>query len=304
MWNDVIAQVPIILGVLATFFVGPALAIAVLMLRKRRARDRRRSPLGIHLLRAPGHSLRAQIEEASNDLTTDIFVLMAIPLFVLAVFLAQAHLRTLDRMLHLIPVYVIPVLGLLAWMLVKMIKVGQRLDNLRAGFDAEVAVGQELDQLMRQGAAVFHDFPGDGFNIDHVVISRQGIFAVETKGYTKPGDERGKAAATVVFDGKSVAFPRWTTREPLEQAERQAKWLSSWASSATGDATAVLPVLALPGWYVERKGRGAVRVYSGRELGQLLDAVGATPITADAMQRAVHQIEQRCRDVALQYRNT
>jgi len=31
-------------------------------------------------------------------------------------------------------------------------KAGNRLDHLKAGYDAEVAVGQELDQLMRQGA--------------------------------------------------------------------------------------------------------------------------------------------------------
>jgi hypothetical protein len=42
-------------------------------------------------------------------------------------------------------------------------------DNLRAGYDAELAVGQELDKLMREGAWVFHDVPGENFNIDHVV---------------------------------------------------------------------------------------------------------------------------------------
>ena len=55
-----------------------------------------------------------------------------------------------------------------------------RMDRLRLGLDAELAVGQELDQLMRQGAAVFHDFPADKFNIDHIVISRGGVFAIET----------------------------------------------------------------------------------------------------------------------------
>jgi hypothetical protein len=216
-------------------------------------------------------------------------------------FLAQAHVRTMDKMLHLGAVYVVITGGFVAWMVSRLIKTGTRLDGLRAGYDAEVAVGQELDQLMRQGAVVFHDFPAEGFNIDHVVISRRGLFAVETKGFTKPGDQRGKAGATVTFDGKSLAFPRWKTTEPLEQAERQAKWLSKWVSSATGDTVGVLPVVALPGWFVERNGRGPVRVYSGRELPQLLYAVGAEPLTAESMQRVVHQVEQRCRNVAPKY---
>lgn len=299
--SELAAQLGIVVGVLATLLVGPGLALGMLMLRKRKAREARRSPISIDLLRGPGHTLREQLDEALSELTWDVAALMAMPLLLLALFLAQAHFRSLDRMLHLIPVYAFFVLAVVAYTVRKMVRAGQRMDNLRAGYDAEVAVGQELDQLMRRGAAVFHDFPAEGFNIDHVVISRRGLFAVETKGYTKPGDQRGKAGATVVYDGKSLAFPRWTTREPLEQAERQAQWLAKWASSATGDAIQVLPVVALPGWFVDRKGRGPIRVYSGRELAQLLNAVGTSPLTAEAMQRVVHQVEQRCRDVAPKY---
>lgn len=98
-------------------------------------------------------------------------------------------------------------------------KAGERVDNLKAGYDAELVVGQDLDQLMRQGAAVFHDIPADSFNIGHVVISSEGVFAVETKGFTKPRQRKGKADATVVFDGKPLRFPMWTTKHPLEQAE-------------------------------------------------------------------------------------
>lgn len=114
---------------------------------------------------------------------------------------------------------------------------------------------------------------------------------------TKAGDQSGRAAATVVFDGRSLAFPRWTTAEPIEQAERQAKWLSAWLESATGEPVGVLPVVALRGWSVDRKGRGAVRVYSGRELGQLLAAVGTSGLSEVTMKRVVHQEEGRCRNV-------
>lgn len=301
--SELIAQFPILLAVIASFAIGPLCALAVLIVRRRRARQRRRSPIGIELLRGPGHSLREQLDAVANDATWDIVALMVLPLLVLAVFLAQAQFRPPGGMLHLAPVYVFFAVAICGWIIVRLVKAGSRLDALRAGYDAEVAVGQELDQLMRQGAAVFHDFVAEDFNIDHVVISRRGIFAVETKGYTKPGSQRGKPGATVVFDGTSLAFPHWTTREPLEQAARQAQWLSRWMNSATGDAHSVLPVVALPGWYVERKGRGPVRVYSGRELSRLLESVGTSPLSEEAMQRAVHQVEQRCRDVAPQYKD-
>jgi hypothetical protein len=138
-------------------------------------------------------------------------------------------------MLSVAPIFLIATVIVIALTIRKMVKAGERIDNLRAGFDAELAVGQELDQLMLKGARVFHDFPAENFNIDHVVVSSQGVFAVETKGYTKPGDLKGREGATVVLDDQVLKFPNWTTAEPLEQAERQAKWLTKWLTSAVGE---------------------------------------------------------------------
>ena len=283
--------------VMAGLLTGPLTAAAAMQYRKRRARALRRSPIGIDLLRPPGHTLREQMEEATDDYQALVLLVFLVPSTLMAILLAQAHVLGAARVMSSAPFYAVLVLGSLAYAIYRLWQIGQRMDRLRAGYDAEVAVGQELDQLMREGAAVFHDLPADGFNIDHVVISRRGVFAVETKGYTKPGDQHDKAAATVVFDGRSLAFPRWTTVKPIEQAERQAKWLSAWLESATGEPVGVTPVVALPGWFVDRKGRGAVRVYSGRELGQLLGAVGTAGLSEAGMQRVVHQVEGRCRDV-------
>ncbi len=176
---------------------------------------------------------------------------------------------------------------------------GDQMDKLSLGLDAELAVGQELDQLMREGATVFHDLPGEKFNIDHVVIAPQGVFAVETKGYAKPNRGGGPAEAKVVFDGRVLALPDWSSSKPIDQAARQAKWLSNWLTSATGESVRVAPVLALPGWYVERKGRGEVFVFSGKELrGHLLKVRHPQPLRPEQMRRVRHQVEQRCRNVS------
>lgn len=299
--GELAQQAAIVFGVLAACFVGPGVAIGSLVLRKRRARARRRSPIGIDLLRGPGHTLREQLDDATNDMMADCFVLMVMPLLLLAVSLAQGHVRGVPEMMRLAPLYALLTLGFVVVMVRKLWKAGERLDNLKAGYDAELAVGQELDRLMRQGAAVFHDIPADNFNIDHVVVSSAGVFAVETKGYTKPKQGRGRPDATVVFDGNSLKFPMWTTREPLEQAERQAAWLTTWVSSAVGTRILVLPVLALPGWFVERTGRCAVRVFNGKELAGLLASHGTQALSAQEVQQVVHQIDQRCRTVSPRY---
>ncbi|MDQ6734705.1 MAG: NERD domain-containing protein, partial [Nitrospirota bacterium] len=222
--QEITTQLGVTLGVLAFCFAGPAVAIYFLLRRKRVARARRRSPLSSELLRGPGHSLREQLIEAQDDLTWDLTFLVVLPSLILTLFMAQWLHRGPVSILLMGAVYAIFVVGLLTYYIRKLIRAAVRLDQLRAGFDAELAADQELDQLMRLGAYVFHDVPAENFNIDHVVISSTGVFAVETKGYTKEMDRDGKAAAQVIFDGTSLRFPSWTTKKPLEQAERQAAW--------------------------------------------------------------------------------
>lgn len=137
--GDVTNQIAIVFGVLVACFAGPAAALFVLVRRKAKARQSRRSPIGIALLHGPGHSPREQLDEAHNDLTWDLVLLMVVPLLALALFLAQSHLRGL---------------------------------------------------------------PAEQFNIDHVVVAAEGVFAVETKGFTKPNQGRGRVR---VFSGKELA---------------------------------------------------------------------------------------------------
>jgi hypothetical protein len=271
--------------------------------RKRIARNRRRSPLTQDLLRTPGQSLRDQLEERRMDIGFEITLLIMVPLFPLALFYLSSLLGR--PMLSIGPLVLVLVCGVVfvAWQIRKMLHSAAETDKLRLGLDAELAVGQELDQLMREGAVVFHDLPAEKFNIDHVVIAPQGVFAVETKGYAKPNRDAGTADARVVFDGKVLKFPDWSSTKAIEQAARQAKWLADWLSGAVGQRVEAAGVLALPGWYIERKGRGEVLVFSGKELrGNLLKARTAKPLLAEQMRQVIHQVEQRCRNVEPSYR--
>jgi hypothetical protein len=228
-------------------------------------------------------------------------LLMAIPASVMS--LVLVHLLLSPRLSALVITLAgsIVAVASVAWILRALLRHGRALDNLRAGLDAEMAVGQELDQLMRRGAYVFHDIPGENFNIDHVVAAREGVFVIETKGYTKRLPKEGKVNAKVIYDGQRLTFPHFTTRDPVDQAERNAQWIGRWLTAATGDSVATVPVVALPGWLVDLQGRGAVRVYSGANLASLLDKPRATPLSAEQLQRVAHQLEQRCRNVEPAY---
>lgn len=282
--------------------LGPVLSAVLLNWRKRRARALKRSPLSQELLRPPGHALREQIEDMRLDGMAELAVIGMLPPVIVSIHLAQSYLLGSPETVFRTVVMVIAGAGMFVFSCNRLLKRFRQVDLLRLGLDAEMAVGQELDQLMRKGAAVFHDFPAENFNIDHVVISTQGVFAIETKGYAKPKREQGVADAQVTFDGQRLRFPTWTTEKPLEQARRQAKWLGKWLSSAIGSPVAVTPVLALPGWYVERKGRGDVWIFSGKELPKLLSQRSAQPLSEQDVQRVVHQVEQRCRNVKPNFR--
>ena len=54
---------------------------------------------------------------------------------------------------------------------------------------------------MLQGFHVYHDFPAEGFNIDHIVVGAKGVFAVETKTRSKRTTANRREDATVEYDG-------------------------------------------------------------------------------------------------------
>ncbi|MBL8475989.1 MAG: NERD domain-containing protein [Methyloversatilis sp.] len=300
---DLMLELVRALGLVVVMLIGPAVALGFLLLRKRQVRKRSRTPLTDDLLRPPGHSLLKQIESCRDDIDEHLMRLMLVPTVFTAFYFVKVYSDGATGLrAGLASLVALVVLGFMVHSVATMLKTAKKLDALKAGYDAELAVAQELDQLMRKGAWVFHDVEGKGFNIDHVVVAPQGVFAVETKGYTKRTGGDGKVNARVVFDGLKLVFPHHSSTDPIEQAVRQAKWLSDWLGKATGAPVTAVPVVALPGWYVERKGAGAVSVFSGKELqAHLLTIRRAQAVTDSHMRQIAHQLDQRCRNIKPQY---
>lgn len=272
------------------------LVVWTLIWWRRKTGANRRSPLTRNLLRSAGDSLRPPLEDLALDMVGLACLLVMFPLLVYSIWVSELHFgngRLTTSVLVVNGLLTLAVLGFISYRLWKVI---ERRRILHLALDGEMAIGQELNQLMLKGYPVFHDFPAEHFNIDHIVVAPAGVFAVETKARPKPITGEGKADAEVIYDGTSLRFPNWEGREFLEQAARQAKWLAQWLSSAVGEAVVVKPVLALPGWFIKRVGRGPVQVISGRDAGYL--ARPDDQLLSPAMiQRIVHQIDTRCRTV-------
>ena len=282
---------PIALVFIVTF---PCCWLALYIYKKQQ--KGRRSPLTGKLLRSPGHTLISQIDDLTEEINTDLMMMMFVPLLLIISASGQFYW---DEMKFTVPNFALYFFTILFIALFSVRKLSKRLHQrnlLRLGLDAEMAVGQELNHLMRNGCYVYHDFPAEEFNIDHVVVGPSGVFAIETKGRAKPDKGRGSADALVIYDGKSLQFPDWHEIKPLDQAKRQAEWLSKWITSAIGEPVAVKPALALAGWFIQRTKPGDVAVFNGKNPFFLARPQGV-PLAETMIKRIVHQVEQRCRDV-------
>jgi hypothetical protein len=209
----------------------------------------------------PGEHLRRQVskhEDAYMEATA--LVVAAGPMFLSAGLMARLERAGVDWTTLQLgwgdALLAAVCLALLAWSVWRMIRHARARRLYLDGLQAELAVAQCLTPLIADGAMVFHDFPTGKGNIDHIVIGRGAVFAIETKWRRKPA-YKGKDAARVQFDGHQLRFPAHTETRPVEQARYQAKWLADFLGSGVGTAVRVVPVLALPGWYVETTNRSA-----------------------------------------------
>lgn len=182
------------------------------------------------------------------------------------------------------------------------------LRNCRLGFDGERYVAAQLDPLLAQGYRVFHDFPLDGrpggdattSNIDHIAIGPAGVFAIETKARRKPhtNGANGQQPHQVFFDGSALTFPNgYTDRKPIDQARRNADDLAGWLTGSDPERLHVTPVVAIPGWMIERTGKGSVAVLNPKELAKHLPALGRQPLSPEELRRFGDRLEDKCRDV-------
>ena len=203
-----------------------------------------RSPLKARPLRLPGQS----VQESLVDI---VFGRLLVSLWVASVFFFVAVLEWSATVRHWrrIPWVYTALAGVSAAVCaVQFWRSRGPIRQLQLGRAGERAVGEQLEQLRGRGAQVFHDIPGKGFNLDHVLLCRRGVFVIETKTHSKP--RRGTAHVT--FAGESVRVGGFKPdRDPVGQVQAGARWLTRMLEDSTGKRFSVRGVVVFPGWFVE-----------------------------------------------------
>jgi hypothetical protein len=272
-------------------FIPMALVVAYIVYTRKRINALRKNPINNDMLRSPGESLWEQIEDKKLDIDTHLTMVAIVPLMLYISYLQSS--KTIVNAAILLIVGVLTT-SIVAYKLINLIKAKNKLS---LGYDAELSVGQELNALMRDGYYVFHDFPAENYNIDHVVVGPTGVFAIETKGRTKPIQKDGKSEFKIKYDGKQLIFPTWVETKPLEQAKRQAGSLQKWLSSAVGEQVEVKAILAIPGWYIERTSNQGIIVINGKNPLTIIGKTNGIEFNKKLIAQISHQLDQRCRTV-------
>ncbi|CAN5856017.1 hypothetical protein BH24DEI2_BH24DEI2_05940 [soil metagenome] len=256
------------------------------------AKSKTKSPLRSAPLRVPGQSVQEQLDHLLNDIFVDHLVLIMITFIMLLTSLIILAFGTPPQIMVVVTglffitslIYAVP----------KMRKAVKKAKDLKLGRDGERAVAEYLDTLRNENCRVLHDLKGNNFNLDHVVVTSQGVFTIETKTMSKP--ERGDVK--VVYDGENITVGGFKPDcNPVTQAKAQASWLRTLLKDMTGKDYPVRPVVVYPGWFVGRtnkdKGR-EVWVIEPKSLGGFI-AQEPIQITASDVALASNALKRHVR---------
>jgi hypothetical protein len=209
----------------------------------------KKSPIKDKTLRHPGQSLDEKLDKLINQDGTEYYFLAAILLIWTGYEWWQYYSNSPPNP---IPITLIA-LAVVPYSIYKLFKIYKEIRSIKLGREGERAVGQFLERLRADGCVVFHDIIGDNFNLDHVIVSKKGIYTIETKTYSKP--EKGEAK--ILFDGEKLTIQgSGTYDQPVIQVKSASTWLKNTIKATTGKTFAIKPVILFPGWYVESSEKG------------------------------------------------
>lgn len=142
-------------------------------------------------------------------------------------------------------------LALLALMLL-VSRIARAMPRLRI-LKEERTQGSEfsiaLDKAAEGSGVVYHQVRGIGFEVDHVLVTPAGIFAISVEVIHQPDGHE----ASAMFDGEFLHIKgAYALREPVARCKIVGRCLADVIKEWAGFAFKVRPVLIIPGWTIHR----------------------------------------------------
>ena len=156
--------------------------------------------------------------------------------------------------------------------------------------DASLAIGHELQQLSSASTRLFHDVETSAGVIDHVVIGRQGIYAVNVI-----ARRSSEGASARILENRvrfSASEEQISVVPDLAKNSRLAKHFTQ----LIGQAVRVRSVIAVPGWETPEQADERHLVVNERNVAMLLGWKDKSDLLMDDdVQILVQDLRLRCR---------
>jgi Nuclease-related domain len=252
----------------------------------------RKSPLKDKPLRNPGQSIQQEIDKVYDSEFLEPLVLMVMTFCMAGTAWLQYVFKTPPLVMAVVSTLFF--LGASLYFLRKFQMGKKKISTLRLARDGEKTIAEYLEELRADGCYILHDLPGKNFNIDHIIVSARGIFAIETKTRSKSTEKD----EIVVFNGQSIKIGEFETREITKQAEAERVSLKKIIEEATGKTFPVKSIVTFPGWFVKTTGRdstGSLFVFNPNYFATFVKKQPRT-LSDDEVKQVVSQLEKYIRN--------
>lgn len=209
---------------------------------------KKKSPLRSEPQALPGDSIRRQIIQLIFPAFYYIFALGGVLGLLIGAWLVRIGIPALWMTL-IVGLIEAPLLFAF-WRYMR--QADKKLDNLVLGKSGEIAVAEQLNQLIGDGYQILHDLKHDprnenSANIDHVAIGPSDIFVIETKTRSK-GEQH-----EIVFDGERLTMNGRVINEgAVGQTFMNARRIAEIIREQTGRDIRPQPVLVFAGkWFID-----------------------------------------------------
>lgn len=289
---------------LPLIFLFPMAAMGGIVLALRSLHDARvQSPFNAPL-REPGQALRQRLDQTFSSLFLHGALGPIISLAPLVYGMGRMLFVSRQEWVEWALYGLLSSLLVLAFSLL-LIRDYQRIRRLKLGLACELAVGQELERLIRPEAHpyyVFHDVPTDSFTIDHVVVTPHGVFVLETRARALAIGPDGRELNQVAVERERLRFPHWNERRPLHKTRQAVCWLNQWLERRCGVPVPVRGILVLPGWEIDiTESAGDILVVSGEQLSKQLTDLKPGTLSDPIHDKIIYLLMERARLVELRH---
>ena len=198
--------------------------------------------------RIQGESLQLKI----RDIEYDIYETYILPSYFVVVALFSWLVATKWFRYDFVSAIILTLIAIAVfiWSVVKVRKLRKKLLSYRKGLEGERLVGELLNGLCdNKTAFVFHDVPGDQFNVDHILVSTRGVFVIETKHFDRNKSHEfyfdGEMIYRQLKNGKKFICPKL-----LPQMDGEASFIQSEIERRTDLKIPVTKVAVIVGCFV------------------------------------------------------